>query len=254
MRPFDVEIFYGERVGVLGANGAGKSHFLRLLGGEDVAHTGDWRLGARVVPGLFAQTHVHPEWTGRTLVDLLWTGADDRPSVDRGRAMSSAAALRAADAGRAAVRHAVRRAAGPVPDPAARTDRRDPAAARRADRQPRRAQRRGARGGAGRPTTARCSRSPTTAGSPGRSTASWSSVPTGRCTSRWSRSSTRSASPGRADVASVIAALNGDTRPRVATNRTEWRSTSRHSGPDVATQLGACGRRRRGFGPVRRGR
>ena len=41
MQPFDTEIFYGERVGVLGANGAGKSHFLRLLGGEPVAHTGD---------------------------------------------------------------------------------------------------------------------------------------------------------------------------------------------------------------------
>ena len=89
MRPFDAAIFYGERVGVLGANGAGKSHFLRLLGGEDIRHTGRWRLGARVVPGLFAQTHVHPTWTNRTLVDLLWAGDDDRPSIDRGRAMSA---------------------------------------------------------------------------------------------------------------------------------------------------------------------
>jgi ATPase subunit of ABC transporter with duplicated ATPase domains len=89
MQPFDTEIFYGERVGVLGANGAGKSHFLRLLGGEDVAHTGQWKLGARVVPGLFAQTHVHPTWTNRTLLDLLWEGADDRPGVDRGRAISA---------------------------------------------------------------------------------------------------------------------------------------------------------------------
>ncbi|HEU5266151.1 MAG TPA: ATP-binding cassette domain-containing protein [Jatrophihabitans sp.] len=89
MRPFDAEIYYGERVGVLGANGAGKSHFLRLLGGEHIGHTGQWRLGARVVPGLFAQTHVHPTWTNRTLVDLLWAGDDDRPSVDRGRAMSA---------------------------------------------------------------------------------------------------------------------------------------------------------------------
>ena len=39
------------------------------------------------MPGLFAQTHVHPEWRDRTLVDLLWTGADDRPSIDHGRAM-----------------------------------------------------------------------------------------------------------------------------------------------------------------------
>jgi ATPase subunit of ABC transporter with duplicated ATPase domains len=89
MKPYDCEIYYGERVGVLGANGAGKSHFLRLLAGDSVAHTGSWRLGARVVPGLFAQTHTHPEWLDRTLVDLLWHGEPGRPGVDRGRAMAA---------------------------------------------------------------------------------------------------------------------------------------------------------------------
>jgi ATPase subunit of ABC transporter with duplicated ATPase domains len=89
MAPFDSEIYYGERVGVLGANGAGKSHFLRLLGGDHLAHTGEWRLGARVVPGLFAQTHTHPEWHDRPLVDLLWSGDDGRSGLDRGRAMSA---------------------------------------------------------------------------------------------------------------------------------------------------------------------
>jgi ATPase subunit of ABC transporter with duplicated ATPase domains len=70
--PFDVEIWYGERVAVLGANGAGKSHFLRLLAGdESVAHSGTARLGAGVVPGLFHQTHEHPEWAKRTLLDVL---------------------------------------------------------------------------------------------------------------------------------------------------------------------------------------
>jgi ATPase subunit of ABC transporter with duplicated ATPase domains len=70
--PFDAEIWYGERVAVLGPNGAGKSHFLRLLGGDDgVAHTGRLALGARVVTGLFNQTHHHPEWNGRTLLDIL---------------------------------------------------------------------------------------------------------------------------------------------------------------------------------------
>ena len=88
MQPFDEQIYYGERIGVLGANGAGKSHFLRLLGGESVAHQGLWRLGARVVPGLFAQTHTHPGWLDRTLVDLLWHGEPGRSGVDRGRAMA----------------------------------------------------------------------------------------------------------------------------------------------------------------------
>ncbi|WP_328915547.1 MULTISPECIES: ABC-F family ATP-binding cassette domain-containing protein [unclassified Streptomyces] len=85
MRPFDLEVFYGERVAVLGSNGSGKSHFLRLLAGDSsVAHSGSYKLGARVVPGHFAQTHAHPELVGRTLVDILWT----EHARDRGRAMS----------------------------------------------------------------------------------------------------------------------------------------------------------------------
>ncbi|SDH00889.1 ABC-F family ATP-binding cassette domain-containing protein [Klenkia brasiliensis] len=88
MRPFDVELDYGDRVAVLGSNGAGKSHFLRLLAGQDVDHTGTWKLGARVVPGFFAQTHAHPEWMDRTLTDLLWHGEPGRPGIDRGRAMA----------------------------------------------------------------------------------------------------------------------------------------------------------------------
>ncbi|WP_405724154.1 ATP-binding cassette domain-containing protein [Streptomyces sp. NBC_01537] len=85
MKPFDLEVYYGERVAVLGSNGSGKSHFLRLLAGEAVAHTGTWKLGARVVPGHFAQTHAHPELLGRTLVDILWT----EHARDRGKAMGA---------------------------------------------------------------------------------------------------------------------------------------------------------------------
>ena len=82
--PFDLELWYGERVAVLGGNGVGKSHFLRLLDqlthdgrsgarpGDLVAYDGTCRLGAGVVPGLFHQTHEHPEWHGRTLVDVLY--------------------------------------------------------------------------------------------------------------------------------------------------------------------------------------
>lgn len=89
MKPFSLEVFYGDRVAVLGSNGSGKSHFLRLLAGgpdgESVAHTGRWKLGARVVPGHFAQTHAHPELVGRTLLDVLWT----EHAKDRGAAMSA---------------------------------------------------------------------------------------------------------------------------------------------------------------------
>jgi len=47
-------------VAVLGANGSGKSSFLRLLAGEQVPHEETARLGARAVPGFFAQTHARP--------------------------------------------------------------------------------------------------------------------------------------------------------------------------------------------------
>ncbi len=89
MRAFSTEIFYGDRVAVLGANGAGKSHFLRLLAGGPLPHTGTWKLGARVEPGMFAQTHAHPQWAGRTLTDLLWHGDERRTGLDRGRAMGA---------------------------------------------------------------------------------------------------------------------------------------------------------------------
>ncbi|MBV9794170.1 MAG: ABC-F family ATP-binding cassette domain-containing protein [Actinobacteria bacterium] len=85
MQPFDLEVFYGERVAVLGSNGSGKSHFLRLLAGQEVTHEGQWKLGARVVPGYFAQTHANPNLTDRPLVQILW----DEHAKDRGAAMNT---------------------------------------------------------------------------------------------------------------------------------------------------------------------
>ena len=100
MQPFDSEIWFGERLAVLGSNGSGKSHFLRLLacGGSDpdvehqpvgetrpepVRHTGSARLGARVRPGWFAQTHHQPALLGRTLAEILHRGDEHREG--RGR-------------------------------------------------------------------------------------------------------------------------------------------------------------------------
>ena len=89
MKPFDLEVFYGERLAVLGSNGSGKSHFLRLLAGEPVAHGGAWKLGARVVPGWFAQTHEQPALYGRTLVEVLHRGDDRRRGLDRAQAIGA---------------------------------------------------------------------------------------------------------------------------------------------------------------------
>ena len=84
MQPFDLGVLYGERVAVLGGNGSGKSHFLRLLAGEPVAHQGSFRLGARVVPGYFAQTHDRQDLDHRRPLDLLMA-----EGLERSRAMGS---------------------------------------------------------------------------------------------------------------------------------------------------------------------
>ncbi|WP_182112016.1 MULTISPECIES: ABC-F family ATP-binding cassette domain-containing protein [unclassified Actinotalea] len=108
MRPFDAELWFGERVAVLGSNGSGKSHFLRLLaaGGTDpdrehapvhegapagsrpaaVAHTGRVTLGSRVRPGWFAQNDMHPELADRTLLEILHRGEGSRMGMGREQA------------------------------------------------------------------------------------------------------------------------------------------------------------------------
>jgi ATPase subunit of ABC transporter with duplicated ATPase domains len=103
MKPFDAGIWFGERVGILGSNGSGKSHFLRLLaaGGSDpdiehrpvgevrpqpVEHEGRVRLGSRVRPGWFAQTHDVPSLHGRTLLEILHRGDEHRAGKPRDEA------------------------------------------------------------------------------------------------------------------------------------------------------------------------
>jgi ATPase subunit of ABC transporter with duplicated ATPase domains len=98
--PFDLEVWFGDRVAVLGSNGSGKSHLLRLLaaGGSDpgpdhapvgdvaprpVPHDGTARLGARVRPGWFSQTGEAPHLLGRTLLEVLHRGDGTRDGLPR---------------------------------------------------------------------------------------------------------------------------------------------------------------------------
>ncbi len=103
VEPFDLEVWFGDRVAVLGSNGSGKSHLLRLLaaGGSDpgpehlpvsrdgapapvpVRHDGTARLGARVRPGWFAQTDDAPQLAGRALLEVLHRGDAHRDGLPR---------------------------------------------------------------------------------------------------------------------------------------------------------------------------
>ena len=84
IKPFSAEVLFGQRVGVIGKNGTGKSHFIRLLAGHPVEHTGDWMLGARVKVGYFSQLHDSPHLARAAPLAVL-----TREGLDRTAAMGT---------------------------------------------------------------------------------------------------------------------------------------------------------------------
>ena len=71
VRPFEEEIHFGERVGLIGPNGSGKTHLIRLLAGEHVPHDGDLRIGNRVSAGLFTQLNSRADLDGHGVLDVV---------------------------------------------------------------------------------------------------------------------------------------------------------------------------------------
>jgi ATPase subunit of ABC transporter with duplicated ATPase domains len=70
VRPFEDEIHFGERVGLIGPNGSGKTHLIRLLAGEAIPHSGELRIGNRVSTGLFTQLQSRADLQGRIVLDV----------------------------------------------------------------------------------------------------------------------------------------------------------------------------------------
>jgi ATPase subunit of ABC transporter with duplicated ATPase domains len=67
VKPITDDIRYGERIGLIGANGSGKSHLIRLL-----ATTSDAvEPGPGITAGVFAQVQQRPELTGTALIDIV---------------------------------------------------------------------------------------------------------------------------------------------------------------------------------------
>ncbi|MFC2100119.1 ATP-binding cassette domain-containing protein, partial [Candidatus Bipolaricaulota bacterium] len=70
----DLLVRHGERVGLVGANGTGKSVLFRLILGKDAPNAGDLILGPSIETGYYAQEHETLELE-RSLVDVLRHGA-----------------------------------------------------------------------------------------------------------------------------------------------------------------------------------
>jgi ATPase subunit of ABC transporter with duplicated ATPase domains len=69
-RDVEFDVGRGERLLIMGLNGAGKTSLLRVLAGVTTADGGDVRFGHQVMPGYYAQEHEGID-AGRTLLEHL---------------------------------------------------------------------------------------------------------------------------------------------------------------------------------------
>jgi ATPase subunit of ABC transporter with duplicated ATPase domains len=69
--PFSHEIYHGERVGLIGPNGTGKTHLLNALNGTQRPDHGTIQFGPRTSVGMFTQVNDRPEFRGRVCLDIV---------------------------------------------------------------------------------------------------------------------------------------------------------------------------------------
>ena len=69
--PFSDEIHFGERVGVIGPNGSGKTALMSVLAGTREPDAGELRVGPRVSTGFFTQLQSRADFAGQVVLDIV---------------------------------------------------------------------------------------------------------------------------------------------------------------------------------------
>jgi len=87
LRDINALIRHGERVGLIGANGAGKSVMLRIILGEDLPDAGEIILGPSVTVGYYAQEHETLD-LDQTLIDAVRRGIPSNASMSESAAVA----------------------------------------------------------------------------------------------------------------------------------------------------------------------